>query len=277
MVVVSIEGILQDPSDAPGSWIEGFESRPLRRDKLGLMSNTALAWLAILLLVVPFGIVIFAERASNGPDWLDSEGFEMFMSLIAFVALMGLFPLVAANGHVVENGSIHLPESVPVSISVVALIIAIGIGVALIGVAVAYFFILIFLLPYELVFRRARRAWRITRLAGRDYDADGYRITHPRDYGVPYYGTQTGKHLIHDGWFRKVCAVVDDEKVAYYSRAGDQIGPPLLWGYSHRKFYGPSVVSSGPIYARLFTQYLPRRLDIGLAEAAHAVTRPPGS
>jgi hypothetical protein len=252
----------------------------LSGDKLGLMSNTALAWLAILLLVVPFGIVTFAERVSNGPDWLDSEGFEMFMSLIAFVALMGLFPLVAANGRVVENGSIHLSESVPVLIvSVVALIIAIGISVALIGAAVAYFFILLFLLPYELVVRRARRAWRITKLAGRDYDADGYRITHPRDYGVPYYGTRTGKHayLIHDGWFRKVCAVVDDERVAYYSRAGDQIGPPLLWGYSHQKFYGPSVVSSAPIYARLFTQYLPRRLDIGPAEAAHAVTRPPGS
>ena len=69
------------------------------------MSNTVLAWLAILLFVIPFALVVLAERMPDGPDWLDSEGFEMFMSLIAFVALMGLFPLVAANSHLVENGS----------------------------------------------------------------------------------------------------------------------------------------------------------------------------
>lgn len=244
------------------------------------MSNTVLAWLAIFLLIVPFGLLALAERASDGPDWLDSEGFEMFLSLIAFVALMGLFPLVAANGHVIENGSFHLSESVPVMIvSAVALIIAIGIGVGLIGVMVGYVLIFVFLLPYELVFRRLRRAWRITKRAGADFDADGYRIVRPSDYGVPHYKAITGQpaYLVHDGWFRKVCVTVEDEKVTYYDRTGDRMKPPLLWGYSHRKFYGSSVVLSGPIYARLFTQYLPRRLDIGPVEVARAVTRPPGS
>ena len=242
------------------------------------MSNTALAWLAILLFVIPFALVALAERVSDGPDWLDSEGFEMFMSLIAFVALMGLFPLVAANSHLVENGSLHLSGSVPVLIvSAVALVIAVGIGVGLIGVAVGYAVLLVFFLPYELVFRRLRRAWRVTRQVGRDFDADGYRIVRPPDYSTPHYEAVTGRpaYLVHDGWFRKVCVVVEDDKVAYYNRNGDRIRPPFLWGYSQRKFYGPHVSSGG--HAHLLAQYLPSRLDISAAQAVNAITRPPGS
>jgi hypothetical protein len=93
--------------------------------------------------VVPFGIVALADRVQDGPEWLDSEGFELFVSGIALVALMGLFPLVAANSHLIENGSLNLSESVPVAIvSVVALVIGVGIGVALIGPGVGYVLIL---------------------------------------------------------------------------------------------------------------------------------------
>lgn len=242
------------------------------------MSNTALAWLAIFLFVIPFGLMVLAERVPDGPDWLDSEGFEMFMSLVAFVALMGMFPLVAANGHLVENGSIHLSGSVPVVIvSAVALVIAIGIGMGLIGAALCYVVLLVVFVPYELVFKRLRRAWRVTKQVGRDFDSDGYRIVRPPDYGIPHYVAVTGKpaYLVHDGWFRKVCVVVDDDNVTYYNRAGDRIQPPLLWGYSHRRFYGQTS-SGGLPYTHLLTQFLPRRLDMRPPEAVNAIKNPPG-
>ena len=71
---------------------------------------------------------------------------------------------------------------------------------------------------------------------------------------TPHYEAMTGKpaYLIHDGWFRKICVVVEDDKVTYYNRAGDRIRPPRSFGDTHTESSTNQTYPQGVTLMRVY-------------------------
>ena len=117
-----------------------------------------------------------------------------------------------------------LPEK---GVVVVAGVIAVGLTLVIVGTQLGMLGMMLVFPPYY-GFKYLRRAWRIVKAAGDDYDEDGCRRYWDQENRAAYYVVParsyrpTRAYVIVEG--RKICAYVSrDQEVVYCGRDGKPI------------------------------------------------------